>query len=143
MNRIALLVVLLLGCGSWDPGIEWLADYKVLHQDSALDEVRFAVEAYYQLEVQPHDYEVRWTNTSCPHAPDRRAVVWKDECYYGLTFGCTMYVAQSSRAGEICHTALLHEYGHCIRHTLGWTQNNHDDTEYWLLVHSLGGGFCE
>ena len=58
---------------------------------------------------------VYWVDTRCGDQGNY-GILYNGKCYAGLHFSChEMYVAVSGRDEDhICHTALMHEYAHCL-----------------------------
>ena len=115
---------------------------KVHDQDRAMLLGLADVESHYELRVPDHEAVVFWTSTRCPYHMAEYAVVHQGVCSYGVLWSCEeIFVALSNRDPErTCKSALLHEYGHCLRMTLGWDSDGcnpdgtgHVDDEFWLV----------
>jgi len=58
--------------------------------------------------------KVYWSDRRCPTDQTQAAVVYRDTCYHGLTFNCWEIYVAATADGTVCHSALLHEFGHCL-----------------------------
>lgn len=92
--------------------------------------MQFRVEDYFEEDVPYHQREVYWTDTECN---GQTSVVYRGECYHGVTFSCReMYVAIRQ---TLCKSALAHEYGHCLLMAMGKDPDpQHLYVEYWDTV---------
>lgn len=92
------------------------------------------------------DSKVYWTDTPCPYK-DGWAVVKDGVCYHGMMWSCSeMYVAKNkNNPNNTCGTALLHEFGHCIRQTLQFDTHGDDhwDDRFWAVVAQAGMVSCD
>lgn len=144
MNKLYLIFILLLvACGPMTPeerGIKVTDDFKIYNQDKAMFTLQYTIEDYYNVRMD-NDFifqtKVYWTDTPCPYSDDW-AVVYKGKCNAGRMWSCQeMYVAKKkSDPDHTCGTALLHEFGHCIRQELGFSTSGDDhwDDEFWGVV---------
>lgn len=155
MARFLLLAVILAasGCRKSVPesrGVP-VTDIKVVgSQSKALFTAQFMVEDHYGVKFGDlhQNAKIWWTETKCPKDDSgRNAVLYRGKCYAGLTFSCKeIYVAlNSSDRGKLCRTALLHEFGHCMR--IEMTPNRdgdaaHADTEFWGVMQEADKVIC-
>lgn len=147
MKFYLLLQLVVASCIAGDDhGIETADVYKVYEQDKAmlLAETRF--EQYYGVESTAFEWaEVQWTNTPCPYK-NAWAVVYQDKCFYGITWDCDeIYVAlNKDEPNRTCPTALMHEFGHCLRLDAGWDGDaDHSEVEFWDFIGVVRKETCE
>jgi len=120
-------------------GIVVTDDYKILGQEKAMFTLEYMVGDYYNEHIIDLQFRstVYWTDTVCPYKDDW-AVVYDGMCHYGRMWSCEeMYVAKNkNNPNSTCKTALLHEFGHCIRQELGMPtgDGDHWDDEFWEIV---------
>lgn len=149
--RIIILAAIFTACGVPGPedrGIEVTDDFKIQDQEKAMFTLEYMVEDHYGQEVVDlqFDSKVWWTDTPCPYKSEVWAVVHNRECFFGKMWSCKeMYVAKhKNNPSSICKTALLHEFGHCIRQYLGFPTygDDHWDDEFWAVVAEANGEVC-
>lgn len=124
-----------------DPSIVAVHD-----QGKAMLLARADVETHFDVVVPEHDVNVSWTSTPCPYRLDHYAVVYRSECLYGIMWSCDeIFVALSNRDEQrTCGSALVHEYGHCLRLALGWSgDHNHSAGEFWAVNRATHHETCE
>ena len=131
MRYLILFLALFAGCpGDWQPDIE--VDNNQLKPNQL--KVESIVEDTFGHKIEPTVY---WTTTLCPGSESTRtAVVYKDQCYAGLTFSCSqIYVADR---GKVSSGAFVHELGHCVRLDMGLDGDaRHEDDEWWGTIEEI------
>lgn len=148
------LFLCLAGCQT-TPLIEQGQDppYKVHDQDKAMLLTESYVEDSYGLDLDRvwESSKVFWVTTVCPYHKDQYAVVYKGKCSYGRMWGCQdMYVALSNKDPErTCGSALVHEFGHCLRGKLGLPtylcpgmDAPHKDIYFWSIIRRAHDETC-
>ena len=144
--RVIVCLAVLFGACSFDPGIP-VDDRlpKVRWQDKSMLLYESAVELAYGVELG-HEWEranVHWsTEDGCPWYEGTQINVEPHGCVWGVTYGCDqIYVAidwdgvSDVRDLKPSGTALLHEFGHCLREkVLGDPDGDHSDDDWWSLV---------
>jgi len=142
-----LLSMFIIGCG-YDPhhGIELADVYKVYNQDKAMFLAEGRFEDQYGVISRAFDKaEVFWADTRCPYA-DTIAVIVDGVCYDGIMWGCdSIYVAMSAKdLNHTCPTALMHEYGHCLRLDAHWDADaDHSETGFWEFMAGVRRETCD
>jgi hypothetical protein len=84
---------------------------------------------------------VYWTDSDCNG--ETGVVIDGDAlCYRGVMWSCSeMYVALQPD-NKICGTALLTEYGYCLRMTM-LGEHEYEDYEFWAIVQETNKYICD
>lgn len=113
--------------------------YKVYNQDKAMFTAQYMVEDRYEEDFGDlfnKRTKVYWADTNCPYN-DNYAVIYRNKCNFGRMWSCDeMYVA-ISRSGTTHDTALLHEFGHCMKMEMSSLSDgdaDHSDGEFWEII---------
>ena len=137
-----IMCALLMGACDTGPearGIEVTDDHKIYNKEKSMYTLEYMVNDHYGKDITDlqFDSKVYWTDTPCPYT-DRWSVVKDKVCYFGIMWSCgEMYVAKNkNKPNNTCGTALLHEFGHCIRQRLQMPAHDGDhwDNEFWRVV---------
>ena len=121
----------------------------VFNQNKAMFTAQFMVEDHYGEDFGDLTLNstVYWTNTRCPK-DGQYSVNHNDKCHYGKMWSCDeMYVALSGKDPELtCGSALLHEFGHCMKSKMTQFQSldaDHSDTEFWNVIREAHKISCD
>lgn len=148
---LTIMCALLVGACATGPearGIEVTDDHKIYNQEKAMFTLEYMVNDHYGKDITDlqFDSKVYWTDTPCPYK-DGWAVVQDGVCYFGKMWSCgEMYVAKNMNSpNNTCKTALLHEFGHCIRQELNMPTHDGDhwDDEFWAIVAEANLASCD
>lgn len=141
MRIFLTLALLLASCSPLTPderGITVDRDLSALGvpvQSKALLELEGMAEDHYSVSLANawQDAVVWWTTTKCPKTLDP-AVIYQNGCYYGRMWSCDEIYVALPRGGTTCGSALLHEYGHCLRMLLFGDGDAGHKSDIWELV---------
>lgn len=154
MRVILIAIPILQACTPAGPearGIEVSDEiYKVRNQDKAMLHTESMVEDEYGLEFE-HLWQrstVYWADTRC-YYDDRYAVIYEYEdgpprCLAGIMFSCKEIIVARNDDLDVCGTALVHEFGHCLAMQLfGHGDRDHLDSDFWGLIEFIDNDVCE
>lgn len=155
MRALAIMLSIVAACAPSTPeerGIAVSEDiYKVRNQDKALLLTESMVEDEYGLEFE-HTWQrstVYWADTKCYYDDSRYAVLYEyrdgpPRCLNGITFGCDQIIVARNDDLDVCGTALVHEFGHCLAvEIFGHGDGDHLDADYWGLIEFIAADVCE
>ena len=156
-----LVVIFLSACFDYNPfelrepherrGITLSNVQHVPHQEDLLRLFQNRVEDHFDVDLGRAWAQavVYWVSDDCgktfTDARSTLGVEYRGDCYHGVMFGCDeLYVAHSSLNpyGELCHTALVHEFAHCLN---GYLEGHYDSAhaaEIWERVPPMWTSAC-
>jgi len=142
MIKLLCLLLLLTSIACYGPvtpaerGIEVDASiYKIYNQDKALLMFERKVEDAFKVNIG-NAFEtatIYWADTKCPYN-DENAVIYKNRCYYGITFSCDEIYVAIGKTNSTCGTALIHEHAHCVLKKLGLNMDRDHTGPIWPIV---------
>jgi len=145
---VLILSVLQMACFSHESdSIEVANVYKVYNQDKAMLIVEGDFRDTYGLSSSNafERAKIHWTDTPCPYQ-DEWAVVVDRHCHPGISWGCEkIFVAMDqNNPNRTCPTALVHEFGHCLRTDAGWdSDSGHKDKDFWDFIEAEHQETCD
>jgi len=154
VRQTAIALYALAACAPATPaerGIVVSEDiYKVRNQDKALLLTESMVEDEYGVRFENlwQDATIYWADTRC-YYNDSYAVLYEygdgpPRCLAGITFSCNEVIVARNADLDVCGTALVHEFGHCLAINLfGHGDADHLDVDFWGLVEFIADDVCE